>query len=280
MNPPTTSFAAREKEMNLSGMHSGDTPADLRGERALSGPPGRRDRARPIEIWRDDATSGPRFEPRQRIGYAIMSRVINVALAWTALVFLSPLLVMVALLVKFTSPGPIFYRQTRVGLNRRRSGTLPLYDRRSQDLGGAVFTIYKFRSMRADAERGTGVVWATKGDPRVTPVGRFLRKSRIDELPQLLNVIRGEMNIVGPRPERPSIFRRLSRSIEDYPIRQQAKPGITGWAQVNRAYDATLDDVRKKVQLDIEYIQRQSVLEDFKIILRTVPVILHGEKGW
>jgi lipopolysaccharide/colanic/teichoic acid biosynthesis glycosyltransferase len=210
----------------------------------------------------------------------IGSRVINIALALIALAMVAPILIIVATLVKFTSRGPIFYRQTRVGLDRRHSGTRTLYDRRAQDLGGSVFTIYKFRSMRADAERGTGVVWAMKSDPRVTPVGRFLRKTRLDELPQLLNVIKGEMNIVGPRPERPSIFQRLSRSIEEYPIRQRAKPGITGWAQVNRAYDASLDDVRKKVQLDIEYIQRQSLLEDLRIMLKTVPVILHGDKGW
>jgi lipopolysaccharide/colanic/teichoic acid biosynthesis glycosyltransferase len=238
------------------------------------------ERARPIEIFRDDAPRNPLGELRQRTAYLIGSRVINVALALVALVMVSPILIIVATLVKFTSRGPIFYRQTRVGLDRRHSGTRTLYDRRAQDLGGSVFTIYKFRSMRADAERGTGVVWAMKCDPRVTPVGRFLRKTRLDELPQLLNVIKGEMNIVGPRPERPSIFQRLSRSIEEYPIRQRAKPGITGWAQVNRAYDASLDDVRKKVQLDIEYIQRQSLLEDLRIMLKTVPVILHGDKGW
>jgi len=102
----------------------------------------------------------------------------------------------------------------------------------------------------------------------------------LDELPQLLNVIKGDMNVVGPRPERPSIFLRLSESIEQYPMRQLAKPGITGWAQVNRAYDACLDDVRQKVRYDLEYIQRQSIMEDLKIMLKTVPVILLGEKGW
>jgi lipopolysaccharide/colanic/teichoic acid biosynthesis glycosyltransferase len=280
VNPPPTSLA-RERSPNRSGPRLGDPIADARDDaRVPLDAAAHHERARPIEIFRDDAPRNPLGELRQRTAYLIGSRVINVALALVALVMVSPILIIVATLVKFTSRGPIFYRQTRVGLDRRHSGTRTLYDRRAQDLGGSVFTIYKFRSMRADAERGTGVVWAMKCDPRVTPVGRFLRKTRLDELPQLLNVIKGEMNIVGPRPERPSIFQRLSRSIEEYPIRQRAKPGITGWAQVNRAYDASLDDVRKKVQLDIEYIQRQSLLEDLRIMLKTVPVILHGDKGW
>jgi lipopolysaccharide/colanic/teichoic acid biosynthesis glycosyltransferase len=123
-------------------------------------------------------------------------------------------------------------------------------------------------------------VWATKNDPRVTCVGRFLRKTRLDELPQLFNVVKGDMNIVGPRPERPTIFARLRQDISEYSLRQRAKPGITGWAQVNLAYDSTIDDVRKKVDLDLEYLQRQSVLEDVRIMLRTVPVMLFKRGGW
>jgi lipopolysaccharide/colanic/teichoic acid biosynthesis glycosyltransferase len=125
-----------------------------------------------------------------------------------------------------------------------------------------------------DAEQGTGAVWATQGDPRVTPVGAFLRKTRLDELPQLINVVLGDMNIVGPRPERPSIFAELRQNIELYPLRQQARPGITGWAQINRAYDSSIDDVRAKVEFDLEYLERQSVLEDLKIMARTLPVML------
>ena len=209
------------------------------------------------------------------------ARILNVTIAACALVVLSPVIVLVALAVKLTSPGPIFYRQTRIGIDRRRRSPIPaLYDRRARDLGGTPFAIYKFRSMRADAERTTGAVWAAKGDPRVTTVGRLIRKTRLDELPQLLNVILGDMNIVGPRPERPSIFADLSQKIEAYPIRQLARPGITGWAQVNRSYDSCLDDVKLKVQYDLEYIQRQSVLEDLKIMLKTVPVVLGAEKGW
>jgi len=119
-------------------------------------------------------------------------------------------------------------------------------------------------------------VWATKGDQRVTPIGRIMRKCRVDELPQLLNVIRGEMNVVGPRPERPSIFARLSEDIEEYSIRQRAKPGITGLAQISHGYDRTIDDVRKKVHYDLQYLQRQSLAADVSIMARTLPVMLFG----
>jgi lipopolysaccharide/colanic/teichoic acid biosynthesis glycosyltransferase len=184
-----------------------------------------------------------------------------------------------AILVKLTSPGPIFYAQARVGLDRRRTGALGPYDRRTRDLGGRAFMILKFRTMRVDAEKN-GAVWAVKRDARVTRVGRVMRKYRIDELPQLVNVIRGEMNIVGPRPERPSIFSRLCDDIAEYPLRQRARPGITGWAQVNQAYDTSLDDVRSKVRFDLEYIERQGVAEDLMIMARTVPVMIFRKGGW
>jgi lipopolysaccharide/colanic/teichoic acid biosynthesis glycosyltransferase len=134
--------------------------------------------------------------------------------------------------------------------------------------------------MRNDAERQTGVTWALKQDPRATPIGRLLRKSRIDEIPQLLNVLKGEMNLVGPRPERPSLVAQLSVGIPEYPLRLLARPGITGWAQVNQAYDSTIDDVRRKVQLDLEYLRRQGVREDLRIMLRTIPVIFFRRNGW
>jgi lipopolysaccharide/colanic/teichoic acid biosynthesis glycosyltransferase len=209
------------------------------------------------------------------------ARVLNIAIASLALLLLSPLLLVIGLLVKLTSPGPIIYRQIRIGLNRRtQAGPNPLYDRRSLDLGGAVFPMYKFRSMRADAEKHTGAVWATQTDSRVTPIGRVMRKTRIDELPQLINVLKGDMSIVGPRPERPSIFRELSRNIDQYELRQRARPGITGWAQVNQNYDSCLADVESKVRYDLEYLQRQSVAEDLRIMLRTVPTILLRKGGW
>jgi len=219
-----------------------------------------------------------RFVPRSRVEWA--NRIVNVLLAVFALAVLSPLLLLIGIVVKATSRGPALYTQQRVGVNRRRRRTQALFDRRGTDAGGRVFTIYKFRTMRVDAEKGCGAVWATLNDPRVTVVGEVLRRSRLDELPQLFNVIRGDMNIVGPRPERPSIFADLRNRIEDYPIRQRTRPGITGWAQINNAYDVSLDDVRAKVRFDLEYIERQSLVEDVKIMLRTVPVMLFRRGGW
>lgn len=204
----------------------------------------------------------------------LVNRAVNVLVAAVSLVILAPVMALVALAVKLTSPGPVFYIQTRVGMDRRRRATNAVFDRRRSDVGGRAFRIIKFRSMRVDAEQGTGAVWAKKGDARITSIGHFLRSTRLDELPQLINVVLGDMNIVGPRPERPSIFAELRENIEQYPLRQQARPGITGWAQINRAYDATLDDVRAKVELDLQYLQRQSVLEDLKIMARTLPVML------
>ena len=211
-----------------------------------------------------------------------INRFLNVTLAAIALVVVAPVLLLFAALVKLTSRGPVFYSQARVGMDRRRHNgeSSHAYDRRARDLGGRAFTIYKVRSMYVGAEKPNGAVWATKGDPRVTPIGRVMRKCRVDELPQLINVIRGEMNIVGPRPERPSIFSRLCADIEHYPLRQRAKPGITGWAQINHSYDATIDDVRTKVRYDLEYLERQGVAEDLKIMARTLPVMIFRKGGW
>jgi lipopolysaccharide/colanic/teichoic acid biosynthesis glycosyltransferase len=218
--------------------------------------------------------------PRERS--ELVSRILNFTLALGALVALTPLMVIIAVLVKATSRGPIFYSQTRVGLDRRRGRPVQpeMQHRRQHDLGGRAFTIYKFRTMCVNAEHLTGAVWATKADPRVTPIGKHLRKYRLDELPQLLNVLLGDMNIVGPRPERPSIFADLRRTIPTYEYRQQVRPGITGLAQVNQQYDTSLDDVRQKVRYDLEYIGRQSLVEDIRIMLQTVPVILFKRGGW
>jgi len=226
----------------------------------------------------DQADASPAIEPRRR-SYGAM-RAVNLMVATFALVVTSPVLVLCAILVKLASPGPIFYTQTRVGIDRRRTTVGRAgYDRRARNVGGLPFIIYKFRSMYIDAERGTGAVWASLDDPRVTPIGRIMRKCRIDELPQLVNVIRGDMNIVGPRPERPLIFSQLSRDIAEYPLRQRAKPGITGLAQINHTYDTCLDDVRAKVRYDLEYLERQGVKEDLRIMARTVPVVIFG-RGW
>jgi lipopolysaccharide/colanic/teichoic acid biosynthesis glycosyltransferase len=210
-----------------------------------------------------------------------LSRAMNVTIALLALVLVGPVFIVFAALVKLTSPGPIFYSQARVGINRRRGRVDPnSYDRRARDIGGLPFLIYKFRTMYVGSESPNGAVWATMGDPRVTPVGRVMRKFRIDELPQLINVIRGDMNIVGPRPERPSIFSRLCVDIAEYPLRQRTKPGITGWAQINQAYDTNLDDVRSKVRFDLEYLERQGLREDLRIMARTVPVMIFRKGGW
>jgi lipopolysaccharide/colanic/teichoic acid biosynthesis glycosyltransferase len=206
-------------------------------------------------------------------------RILNFLVALLALIILLPVLLIIALLVRLTSRGPVFYTQTRVGLDRRELDATKNH-RRQLDMGGQPFTIYKFRTMRIDAEQGCGAVWAQLGDPRVTKVGRFLRQYRLDELPQLLNVLKGEMNIVGPRPERPTIFAELREHIAEYPLRQRAKPGITGLAQINHHYDRSLEDVRTKVHYDLEYIRRQSVAEDLRIMLRTLPVILLRRGGW
>jgi lipopolysaccharide/colanic/teichoic acid biosynthesis glycosyltransferase len=204
---------------------------------------------------------------------------LNVLLAVLALVLVFPIVLVIAVVVKLTSQGPVLYTQERVGLDRRRARG-PENHGRERDIGGKPFTIYKFRTMWVDAERESGAVWAAQDDPRVTPVGRLLRQYRLDELPQLINVLRGEMNIVGPRPERPTIFAELRSHIAEYPLRQRTKPGITGLAQINLHYDCSLDDVRTKVQYDLEYIRRRSVREDFRIMLKTVPVIFLRRGGW
>jgi lipopolysaccharide/colanic/teichoic acid biosynthesis glycosyltransferase len=182
--------------------------------------------------------------------------VVNFVVALLALIVLLPVFALVALAVKLSSRGPIFYTQERVGLDRRWRQPGNTNHRRHVDIGGKPFTVYKFRTMVADAERDTGAVWAQPTDPRVTPIGRVLRQYRLDELPQFVNVLKGEMSVVGPRP------------------------GITGLAQISHPYDQSLDDVRTKVRYDLEYIRRQSVLEDLRIMLKTIPVVLFRRGGW
>jgi lipopolysaccharide/colanic/teichoic acid biosynthesis glycosyltransferase len=208
-----------------------------------------------------------------------LSRALNVCVAAVAMIVAAPIMLLIALAIRLTSKGPIFYSQIRVGVDRRWR-SVSTYDRRGHDHGGRLFKMYKFRSMRVDAEADGKAVWARQGDPRVTPVGRFLRKMRLDELPQLFNVLRGDMNIVGPRPERPCIFAQLRYDIPQYAMRQRVKPGITGWAQVNQAYDSCLDDVKNKVRLDLEYVRSQSLTHDLRIMSMTLPVMLFRRGGW
>ena len=236
--------------------------------------------------WARDAMKAPSlalnplqdFEPRVRSER--VTRALNVAVALLMLIVAAPVMLIAAIAVRISSKGPVFYTQERVGIDRRWTRSRALNERRREDLGGAPFTIYKFRSMRVDAEANGRAVWAKQDDDRVTKVGRVLRASRIDELPQLLNVIRGDMNIVGPRPERPSIFVRLREQIAEYPVRQRVRPGITGLAQVSNPYDQTIDDVRRKVEFDIEYMRRQCLWEDVRIMLKTIPVMLLRIGGW
>jgi lipopolysaccharide/colanic/teichoic acid biosynthesis glycosyltransferase len=203
-----------------------------------------------------------------------LRRVINVVVALVGIAVTAPLMLLVAIIIKLDSRGPVIYKQARVGLDRRGArGQALQQSRRQSDVGGRVFTIYKFRTMTTapDHERER---WASKDDRRVTRAGRVLRATRIDELPQLFNVLKGDMNIVGPRPEQPSIFAELRREVDGYHERQKVLPGITGWAQVNLGYDESIEDVKKKVELDLEYIGRRSATEDLAIMARTMPVMV------
>ncbi|MFW6119014.1 MAG: sugar transferase [Planctomycetota bacterium] len=187
--------------------------------------------------------------------------ILEWVVALVLLVLLAPLLAVCAVLIKLTSRGPAIYRQERVGFQ------------------GRVFTLLKLRTMYVDAEAETGPVWAQGDrDPRVTPVGHLLRRTHLDELPQLVNVLRGEMSLVGPRPERPHFVEQLRKAIPDYEQRLAVKPGITGLAQVRLGYDRTLRDVRRKVKLDCLYIRRMCWWVDMLIVLGTFGRVVSGRK--
>jgi sugar transferase (PEP-CTERM system associated) len=192
---------------------------------------------------------------RRRL-YRHSKRVCDTAAALALFALAAPLLGIVGLLVRLTSPGPSLFRQERVGE------------------GGRPFLLYKFRTMRIDAEAESGPVWATDNDPRITPLGRLLRTLRLDELPQLVNVIRGEMSLVGPRPERPHFVEKLRTSIPYYDERHTVKPGITGWAQVKYRYGSNLEDAEEKLQYDLYYIKHMSFLFDLGIMLHTFKIML------
>jgi lipopolysaccharide/colanic/teichoic acid biosynthesis glycosyltransferase len=205
-------------------------------------------------------------------------RIVNIAAAVSGIIITLPIMAVVAVLVRCSSSGPVFYTQTRIGLDRRKRRNRDGREARQCDLGGRPFTIYKFRTMRVTPRQPQA--WARPDDDRVTPMGRVLRKFRLDELPQLFNVLRGDMNVVGPRPEQPEIFAELREQVERYPWRQWVLPGITGWAQVNQGYDRNLDDVRRKLEFDLQYLVRRSPVEDARIMLRTLPVMLGRRGGW
>ncbi len=211
----------------------------------------------------------------------ISRRALNIVVALVAIVITAPLMLVIAVIVKLTSPGPVLFTQTRVGLDRRTDEDQADIDpRRRRDMGGRPFRIYKFRTMTHTPERDREQVWARPDDPRVTAFGRFLRNTRMDELPQFFNVLRGDMNIVGPRPEQPEIFQELRDQVDDYQTRQKVLPGITGLAQVNHHYDQCISDVKIKLRHDLEYVSRVSTLEDLRIMARTIPVIFFRKGGW
>ena len=209
-------------------------------------------------------------------------------LALFVLVGSSPILLLTAYLIRREDKGPAIYSQKRIGMNRRKGDNRRATnlneaefktnrrssDRRSGDFGGEPFTIYKLRSMKMDAEEMTGAVWSTGDyDPRVTKVGRFIRKTHLDELPQFLNVTLGQMSIIGPRPERSAFITELSDQISGYRDRLNAPPGITGLAQVNQDADESIEDVRRKLKYDKEYIENSCLMMDLKIALKTVALI-------
>jgi sugar transferase (PEP-CTERM system associated) len=188
----------------------------------------------------------------------LVRRVLNFSVALIGLGISLPLVPFIAMAIRFSSPGPVFYHQKRVGR------------------GGTTFYCYKFRTMRQDAEADTGATWATDNDPRITRVGKFLRASRLDEIPQLWCVLKGDMHFVGPRPERPEFVEWLSKEIPYYGVRHTVRPGITGWAQVQYKYGNTREDAREKLQYDLFYIKNASVGLDFWIVFQTVKIVLLG----
>ena len=190
---------------------------------------------------------------------SIIKRVIDITFSISALIILLPINVLIGLIIQITSAGKIFYTQTRLGLN------------------GKEFTLIKFRTMHANSEKSTGPVWADRDDPRITAVGEILRKYHLDEIPQLLNVLRSDMCIVGPRPERPQIIDDLIRDIPYYSHRLKVKPGITGWAQIMGVYDTSVADVHNKLKHDFYYIENMSLELDIKIIFLTVWAVFRGK---
>ena len=203
-------------------------------------------------IFSDGFSSGRRLS-------GIAKRLFDVTASSALLFFTAPIIFLFALLVKLESKGPAFYRQTRVGLF------------------GQPYSVVKLRSMRQDAEVGGKAVWAEKNDPRITRIGNFIRKVRIDELPQIWNVLQGEMSFVGPRPERPEFVADLEQQLSYYAERHMVKPGITGWAQVNYPYGASIDDSRHKLEYDLYYAKNYTPFLDLLILLQTIRVVLWPE---
>jgi lipopolysaccharide/colanic/teichoic acid biosynthesis glycosyltransferase len=190
----------------------------------------------------------------------LSQELIEPVLALILMIILLPVCIGVAIAIKISSPGPVFYSQRRTGYM------------------GKIFMLYKFRSMRTDSEATGGAQWSSQGDPRITPIGRFIRKTRLDELPQLWNVIRRDMCFVGPRPERPEIYRDLKAKIPLFSLRTDVRPGITGWAQVCAGYAASIEESELKLEHDLYYIQHMSIRLDLVVMLMTAKVVLFGDE--
>lgn len=202
-----------------------------------------------IEVMPDPMPSWEKFA----------KRFIDITLSMLILLVTLPVFAILYVLIRITSPGPAVFSQERVGLY------------------GKSFTIYKFRTMYQDAEARSGPVWATENDPRITPLGLWLRKLRLDEIPQLFNVLKGEMSLVGPRPERPFFVEKFKKEIPLYSRRLRVRPGITGWAQVKWKYDESLEDVIEKTKYDLFYVENMSLRMDFKILLNTIATVVRGK---
>ncbi len=191
--------------------------------------------------------------------YQALKRVMDLVFGLIGMVLMGVAIIPIAISNARHSPGPLFYKQRRIGQ------------------GGKIFEVYKFRSMRPDAEKSTGAVWAQKNDNRITPAGKILRKTRLDEMPQFINVLKGEMSVIGPRPERPEFVNALSLLLPFYRARHAVKPGITGWAQIRYGYGSTNEDSHVKLEFDLYYVKHASPLLDLRIVLQTLPVMLLGK---
>jgi lipopolysaccharide/colanic/teichoic acid biosynthesis glycosyltransferase len=228
------------------------------------------------------------YDAAKRIGSALVAkRLFDVVVASGALALASPIMFAAALAIRFDSKGPIFFKQERIGINRRKgerrglnvavdSNVRCAVDRRAKINAGRPFMIYKFRTMVQDAERG-GPKLACENDPRITRVGRFMRKTRIDEIPQFINVIRGDMSFIGPRPERSFYINQVKREVPEFTMRLMVKPGITGLAQVENGYTKTIGEMKGKLFYDLKYIANLSLAQELRILFKTVYVVVTGK---
>ena len=225
--------------------------------------------------------------PLNRAGSRIIKRLFDIVGAIIGIILTLPLWLIIPVLIKIDSQGPVFYCQTRVGKNRRKDrrrtssedsvGNSRSRERRRDNCFGRTFKLFKFRTMIHDAERESGPVWAKPNDKRITRLGAFIRKMRLDELPQFLNVLSGKMSLVGPRPERPTFVTDLTDRIDDYSMRLIVKPGITGLAQIEGGYDSSEATVTKKLSYDLKYIKNWTLWLDIIILLKTVKIVLSGK---